>query len=187
MSTMTVGHAGPWTEEGYLALGETTGERIELVDGSLVVSAAPASDHQQLDRRLANLLEDAAPDEFEVIHEVNLRVGPGRILIPDLVVTTRGGEVTMFHPGDILLVAEVVSPSTASMDRVLKSHLYATAGIRWYLQVEPMTPEPPVLRLYELAGSTYTEHAHAGPGETLALPEPLSGSLEPATLLKRRR
>lgn len=183
---MTVGHAGPWTEDEYFALGETVGERIELVDGSLVVTSAPASDHQQLSRRLANRLEEAAAEELEVICEVNVRVGPDRILIPDLVVTTRQGRVKVFESGDILLVAEVLSRSTASMDRVLKAHLYATAGIRWYLQVHPRTPDPPDLTLYELTGEVYAEHACAEGGRHLDLPRPFNGTLDPATLLRRR-
>jgi Uma2 family endonuclease len=70
---------------------------------------------------------------------------------------------------DAVLVAEITSPSTASVDRQKKKQFYADAGIGWYLLVEPdfAAYEAVTLILFRLEHGTYAEHAVAKPGETL--------------------
>lgn len=184
MATVVLDHAGSWSEADYLALSQTR-ERIELLDGSLLVTPAPSSDHQQVARRLANLLEAAAPAELEVVEAVNLRVGPSKYLIPDLLITRRLGTVEIYQAEDVLLVAEVVSPSTTTSDRLIKPQLYATAGIPWFLRVELAVPQPPGLWLHRLAAGTYTQHAQTSAGSTLTLTEPVQATIEPGMLLRR--
>jgi Uma2 family endonuclease len=184
MTELALDHAGPWTEADYHALPETR-QRIELLDGSLLVTPAPSSDHQQLARRLANLLEAGAPAELDVVEAVNVRVAPSKLLIPDLLITRRRGATAVYQPEDVLLVAEVVSPSTATTDRMIKPQLYAAAGIPWFLRVELEVPRPPGLWLYRLAGTSYAEHAHANADETFTLTEPVRMVVDPAVLLRR--
>jgi Uma2 family endonuclease len=176
-------HVGPWSEDDYLALGETA-DRIELLDGSLIVSPAPSGPHQQMARRLANALEAAAEDaELTVVEAVNVRLRPGRIAIPDVVITDDDSRA-VFEAADVELVAEVVSPGNAAADRVVKMQLYALAGIRWYLlaQVDPIE-----LRLLRLEGGHYVEQAVAVAGEILRLTEPVKVDLDPAALALGRR
>ncbi len=126
MTAAALDHVGPWTEDDYLALGESA-DRIELLDGSLIVSPAPSGPHQQVARRLANALEVGAEIVgLSVLEAVNVRLSPGRIAIPDVVVAHDDSR-TVFDASGIELVAEAVSPGNAAADRVVKVQLYALA------------------------------------------------------------
>jgi Uma2 family endonuclease len=184
MSVGLPSHAGPWSEDDYVALGETD-QRIELLDGSLVMSPHASGRHQHVSRLLANHIAAAAPAGLWVFEAVNVRLGPTGIFIPDVVVTHQE-PTTVFDVTQVVLVTEVVSPSSTSMDRVLKPHLYATAGIEWYLRVELDGEDAPLLHLHHLEGKTYAERStlRAGTEGTLAGPFPVT--LDPASLLRRR-
>jgi Uma2 family endonuclease len=172
---------GPWTEEDYFALGESN-DRIELFDGALYVSAAPTLRHQIISRRLANALDNAAEERgLLVIETINLRLKPGRIPIPDLVITSSIDIDDPVVPASALAaVCEITSPSNEAHDKVLKMHYYAEAGIPWYLLVEPKTV---TMRLFRLEGTTYVSHAAAEPGEVLRLTEPVAVAIRPEDLL----
>jgi Uma2 family endonuclease len=159
--------------------------RFELLDGMLLVTPAAGIGHQQWARRLANLLEAAAPPDIDVAEAVNLRVGAAKILIPDVLVTRARGNVKVHEPGDALLVVEVLSPSSVSIDRVLKPHLYAAAGVPWFLRVEPDPVESPELWLHELGPAGYEQRARATVGRPLTLQRPFPAVLDPVELTRR--
>jgi Uma2 family endonuclease len=172
-------HVFPWTEEEFFALGETA-DRVELFDGSLLVSPAPTFRHQALSRRLANALEPAATEAgLEVYEAVNVRLRPGRVPIPDLVlVRPVDPDTLVVEAEDIALICEITSTNVA-VDRVTKMHYYAVARIPWYLLVDP---KPLSLSLYRLDGSNYVEEVSAVAGETLRFTAPITTELDPASL-----
>jgi Uma2 family endonuclease len=181
--TAAFAHVMPWTEEEYLALGETV-DRVELFDGCLFVSPAPTPWHQRLARRLANALEPPAQRAgLEVYETLNIRLRPGRIPIPDLVVTVPLDIDQVVHDAaSVVLVCEITSPSNATTGRVLKMNTYAEAGIPWYLIVDP---DALTLSLHRLDGKHYREYATGKPGTALRMDEPVKVDIDPAALLSR--
>lgn len=177
MTTAAVGHIDehpdPWTETEFWALPEDKGQRIELLDGSLLVSPAPKSGHQRITRRLANFLETGLPVGWEVLEGVNVRMAPGRVLIPDVAVVQARKDVVAYEAAEVVLVAEVVPPSTAVQDHVLKRSLYAAASIPRYLIVEADGDAPQRRALlFELGDDGYRPGEWTGAGEKLELDAP---------------
>lgn len=176
--TEAFSHVLPLDEDEYLAMGESPG-RMELFDGSLLLSPAPGPRHQLISLRLAMLLAPAAVAVgLQVLEAVNVRLKRGRLPIPDLVVVGAiNFDEQVVESAAVRLICEVVLPGNPANDRVLKMHYYAEAGIPWYLLVE----QDPVLtlRLYGLEGGKYVERATGEPGAPLRLTDPVRVDIDP--------
>jgi Uma2 family endonuclease len=136
---MTTGvPSGLVSEEEFLALPESM-DRIELIDGEVILPPSPNPRHQVVLGRLFRVIADwadANPPAFVGLAPLDLRLAPGRIVQPDLFVIRSGcGEAEA--PIDRIpdLVVEVLS-QRRGYDRITKRTLYAEAGVAEYWIVD---------------------------------------------------
>lgn len=155
-----------WTYDKYRELPDD-GNRYEVLEGELHMTPAPSSYHQKISRRIQFLfyeLERAGKGEIYNA-PVDLLMPGAQPAQPDLVyltskqlaaVTERGIE------GVPDLVVEILSPSTATRDRVDKLHIYRKAGVKRYLIVDVQARSIEVLLL---DGKSYRVEASLGPAD----------------------
>jgi Uma2 family endonuclease len=139
------------------------GNRYEVIDEELVVSAAPNKKHQRWSYLLIRMVGDVVDDGQlgEVYHApVDVRLFPDRdtpILQPDLLFIRRD-RLHIYGPnlveGAPDLVVEILSASTRALDLTRKAQLYAEAGVAEYWVADP---DEPSLRIYALRGGRYEE------------------------------
>jgi hypothetical protein len=85
----------------------------------------------------------------------------------------------------VALVGEVVSSGDAALERLLKAHLYADAGIPWYLLAEVASSGSVtvrLLRLVQLDGGLYVERLVAADGEILSAGSPFAFEVDTGAL-----
>jgi Uma2 family endonuclease len=155
MTTMTVlPRDHPWTVADLADLPDD-GLRYELVDGTLLVSPAPNKAHQRCVGRLHLLLHQACPAELEVfLAPTDYQPTSTRSLQPDLLVVARDDPGTGAVTTPLALAVEVLSPSSRSVDLVLKRELYEQAGVDAYWVVDPAAAS---LRAWVLHDGHYLE------------------------------
>jgi len=129
-----------WTAEMVRALPDD-GKRYELVAGELLVTPSPAWAHQTAVSALVRIL-----DPFVADHKIgwlrfspaDISLGEDEILQPDLFVVPRSERSPRAWTDirSLLLVIEVLSPSTARYDRLIKRRRYQRAGVPEYWIVD---------------------------------------------------
>jgi Uma2 family endonuclease len=109
-------------------------ERVELVEGELVVMAAKGYAHELVKSRLNVALARATAAEMLVGVEMSIQFADNTILEPDLIVFKESALVRSdanfcyFERGNPLLAIEV-AVSSLRYDKGLKARLYARYGI----------------------------------------------------------
>lgn len=126
-----------WTAAEVRALPDD-GNRYELIDGELLVTPAPRGVHQAVLAALFRRLDRARPGRV-FWSPADISLGEEEILQPDLFVCRTAGSAPLIDWSDItglLLVIEVLSPSTARYDREVKRRRYQRAGLPEYWIVD---------------------------------------------------
>lgn len=172
-----------------LAMLPDDGHRYEIVDGGLHVSPPPTLGHQLAASELGHALRLAAPRSLAVLEGIGIDLGR-TMFVPDLGVIARhvaGSGAVLAKPSDLLLVVEIVSASSVSMDRLLKPARYAEAGIPSYWRVElGRSGQDPTIAVYDLDGERYRQAAVVRAGEQVEVERPYRVMLEPALLTAPR-
>jgi len=131
-----------WTAAAVRELPDD-GLRYELVDGELVVTPAPSWIHQGVAASLFRRIDAwLATTRVGIIRfsPADIALGEDEILQPDLFVVPSDNPQPIRTWTDIsrlLLAIEILSPSTARFDRLLKRRRYQRAGVPEYWIVDP--------------------------------------------------
>ena len=145
----------------------------QILDGELIVMPRPAPAHAFV---VSNLTGDLSgpfgrgrggPGGWFILFEPEVHLGPD-ILVPDVAGWRRerfpGGRVP--HGAFFTLspdwVCEVLSPSTAAIDRVRKARVYARESVQWMWIIDPIGR---TLESYILKDKVWTQLSVFGPGD----------------------
>ncbi|QIJ64371.1 Uma2 family endonuclease [Streptomyces sp. JB150] len=187
MSALTVSHDPEQGWDDLVRFWEEMewpeGSKVEIIEGIVTVSPAPATRHNVIAARIQRRLYSVIPEDWEIFQTQAIAV-PSRLgmLIPDLLVTPvqECAETDSHIPAALAeLVVEVTSKSNARHDRVSKPAAYATAGIPLYLLVDRWAPGGPTVTLYgEPKGDVYRVLSAVKFGDPIKLPEPFDLTLD---------
>lgn len=156
-------HRAPATAEDLKTIPE--GWTGQIVDGELWALPRPAYGHGRVTSRLGIHLGGpfdmgrGGPGGWIIIDEPELRLGRD-ILVPDLA-GWRTERLPVEPPADAPYftlapdwVCEVLSPSTARLDRVKKARSYLRERVPWMWLIDPVGR---TLEAYALQGEAYSQ------------------------------
>ena len=142
-----------------------TDVRYELIDGAAYAMDGPTYDHQkicgELHRQIANFLMGKTCEVIAAPFDVRLNVDDedNNVFQPDLIVVCdrvklENGKNCAGSPD---MEVEILSPSTARKDKMVKFNRYLKAGVREYWIVDP---DAKVVQVFLLDKDNYIVRAY---------------------------
>ncbi|MFO1445203.1 Uma2 family endonuclease [Bacillus sp. Bva_UNVM-123] len=129
-----------WTVDEYYQLPED-GNQYEIINGQLELKPSPTTTHQRISLQIVRLLIDSCENEYIILHApVDVILSEKETRQPDILMIHRSREAiieehAVIGPPD--LVIEIISPTSAKRDRLMKKDSYARFGIPEYWIVDP--------------------------------------------------
>ena len=151
MATQTQTRPAQFTYADYARMPEDV--RCEIIDGELIMAAAPNILHQSIALDLAAIMHPFIKGNRLgrlFIAPTDVYLSDTNVVQPDLlfVAAARSGIITEAHiRGAPDLVIEIGSPTTAERDRTVKAELYARFGVSEYWLCNPTAETVDALRL----------------------------------------
>jgi len=157
-----------YTYEDYLKTPDD--KRYELIEGELLMTPSPITNHQRISGRIEFALrkfvsENDLGEVFDAPYDVYL--DDENVVQPDIMFISKGrskiiGEKNLQGAPD--LVVEILSESTAYRDLIQKKKLYAKFGVKEYWIV---VPEEKTIDIYSLKDKSYLLYKSYGKDATL--------------------
>lgn len=182
METVTMlPHGRPLTYVD-LELMPDDGHRYELIDGTLIVTPAPTRRHQRVSSRLFTKLQASLPDDLLLVAApTDVRLADATVFQPDLLVVDDAEFDRLDVPLQPRLVVEILSPSTSSIDRLLKFNKFQAAGCPSYWIVDP---DEPRLTAWDLVDGTYVCTGDVAGEDSWTSTLPYAVTVTPASLIR---
>lgn len=160
------------TYEDYCLL-PNDGKRYEIIDGELFVTPSPRFGHQIVVTRLTRHLSAFVEDNhlgLVFVSPFDVVFSQFDVVEPDILYVSKARTAVLTEKnvqGAPDLVIEVLSPTTARIDRTTKLKLYARFGVQEYWIVDPDGPSAEVYRRekegLELAATLHSNDSLASP------------------------
>ena len=127
------------TAAEFLQLPETM-QKMELIEGELIVAPSPVSQHQRISGNINALLRAIRPNGEVFYSPMDVKFDLDEVYQPDIFWIAEEGQAIDkggYFAGAPDLIVEVLSPSTAKYDRKQKFNTYEKFGVREYWMADP--------------------------------------------------